>query len=254
MLELKVWSDYACFTRPENKAERVSYDVMTPSAARGVLEAIFWKPEFSWQVREIVVLKEVKRQSILRNELSNRAVFDTARGWEKTGGGMNVEEYDDRGKPKYRQQRHSLILRDVAYIIRAEIALRPHTTDPLVKYTEMFTRRAEKGQAFHQPYLGNREFSAFFSLPDGNEQPANVVRQLGGEYAEREGKLSLGRMLFDMEFTGAKKGRLKYRQHDAEGVRWVEGNAMPRFFDAELVEEGILRVPAHLYSPRGVKP
>lgn len=250
MLELKVWSDYACFTRPENKAERVSYDVMTPSAARGVLEAIFWKPEFSWQVREIVVLNEVKRQSILRNEVNSRASERAAKAWATNGGGFYAEE--DRA------QRHALILRDVAYIIRAEMVLKPHTADPLVKYTEMFTRRAEKGQAFHQPYLGNREFSAFFSLPDGNEPPANVVRQLGGEYAEREndgkGRLSLGRMLFDMEFTGAKKGRLKYRQHDVEGVRWVEGNATPRFFDAELVDKGILRVPAHLYAPREVKP
>lgn len=141
----------------------------------------------------------------------------------------------------------------MAYIIRAEIMLKPRAADPLTKYTEMFTRRTEKGQAFHQPYLGNREFSAFFSLPDGNEQPANVVQQLGGEYAEAAGRLSLGRMLFDMEFTPAKKGRLKYRQHDVEGVRWVEGNATPRFFDAELVEGGILRVPAHLYATREVK-
>lgn len=92
MLELKVWSDYACFTRPENKAERVSYDVMTPSAARGVLEAIFWKPEFSWQVREIVVLNEVKRQSILRNEINSRASERAAKTWSASGGGFYAEE------------------------------------------------------------------------------------------------------------------------------------------------------------------
>ncbi|MFW8628116.1 type I-C CRISPR-associated protein Cas5c [Deinococcus sp. ME38] len=240
MLELKVWSNHACFTRPENKAERVSYDVMTPSAARGVLEAVFWKPEFQWQVREIVVLNEVRRQSILRNEVNTLASERSARGWAKDGGGFYAEE--DRA------QRHSLILRDVAYVIRAEMVLRPHAADPLVKYTEMFTRRVQKGQAFHQPYLGNREFSAYFSLPDGTEQPANLVRQLGGEYAENAGQLSLGRMLFDMQFTQAKKGRLKYRQHDAQGVRWVDGHATPRFFDAVLTGGGVLRIPAYLYG------
>lgn len=244
MLELKVWSDYACFTRPENKAERVTYDVMTPSAARGVLEAVFWKPEFSWQVRQIVVLREVKRFSILRNEVNSRASERAASTWAKSGGGFYAEE--DRA------QRHALVLRDVEYIIRAEMILKPHTTDPLVKYTEMFQRRAEKGQAFHQPYLGNREFTAFFSPPDGNEQPANIVRQLGGEYAEQKGELSLGRMLFDLDFKTARQGRLKYRQHDAQGVRWVDGQATPRFFDAVITDGGILRVPRELYERQEV--
>lgn len=240
MLELKVWSDYACFTRPENKAERVSYDVMTPSAARGVLEAVFWKPEFGWRVREIVVLRPVKRFSILRNEVNTVASERAARGWAASGGGFYAEE--DRA------QRHALVLKDVAYVIRAEMVLEPHATDPLTKYTEIFSRRAEKGQTFHQPYLGNREFTAFFSLPDGDERPANVIRQLGGEYAEREGELSLGRMLFDLEFQEAKKGRLKYRRHGAEGARWASGNATPRFFDAKLTDGGVLRVPKALYG------
>lgn len=245
MLELKVWSDYACFTRPENKAERVSYDVMTPSAARGVLEAVFWKPEFSWQVREIVVLKEVRRLSILRNEVNSRASERAAKGWAASGGGFYAEE--DRA------QRHALVLRDVAYVIRAEMVLKPHTTDPLMKYTEMFQRRAEKGQAFHQPYLGNREFSAFFSLPEEGYKAANIVRQLGGEYAEKDNRLSLGRMLFDMDFQPAKKGRLKYRQHDGQGTRWVDGQATPRFFEAVLMDGGVLQVPPELYSRQEVK-
>ena len=240
MLELKVWSDYACFTRPENKAERVSYDVMTPSAARGVLEAVFWKPEFGWRVREIVVLRPVKRFSILRNEVNSLASERAAKGWAASGGGFFAEE--DRA------QRHALVLKDVAYLIRAEMVLEPHATDPLTKYTEIFSRRAEKGQAFHQPYLGNREFTAFFSPPDGNEQPANVVRQLGGEYAEQEGELSLGRMLFDLEFQEVQKGRLKYRRHGPEGARWASGNATPHFFDAKLTGGGVLWVPKALYG------
>lgn len=244
MLSLKVWGDYACFTRPENKAERVSYDVMTPSAARGVLEAIFWKPEFVWQVREIIALNEVRRFSILRNEVNTLASERTAKGWAAKGGGFSAE--DDRA------QRHALILKNVAYVIRAEMVLKPHATDTLAKYTDIFTRRVEKGQAFAQPYLGTREFSAFFSPPSAEDKAANLVRQLGGEYAEREGELSLGRMLFDLEFKAAKKGRLKYREHDVEGGRWALGNATPRFFEAKLTDGGVLRVPEHLYS--GAKP
>lgn len=240
LLSVKVWADNALFTNPISKVERVSYDVMTPSAAKGVLEGIFWKPEMRWNVREIVVLNEVKRQSILRNEVNSVASERVARGWQKEGSGGFFADED-------RAQRHSLILRDVAYIIRAEIVLAPHTRDPLVKYTEMFQRRVEKGQAFHQPYLGCREFSAFFSPPEGNEQPANIIRQLGGEYAEAAGQLSLGRMLYEVEMRPDPKGKVKYRQHDADGSRWVNATAMPRFFDAELVEGGILRVPEHLF-------
>lgn len=226
MLELKVWSDYACFTRPENKVERVSYDVMTPSAARGVLEAVFWKPEFEWQVRQIAVLNPIRRFSLLRNEVNTLASERTARNWAANGGGFFAEE--DRA------QRHALVLRDVCYVIRADMVLRPHAQDPLQKYTEMFTRRAEKGQAFHQPYLGNREFTAFFSLPDGDETPIDHTEDLG-------------RMLFDLRFEEAPKGRLKYRAHGEGGGRWATGNALPKFFPARL-EKGVLHVPRDLYG------
>ena len=92
LLTVRVWGEMACFTRPEMKAERVSYPVMTPSAARGVLEAIFWKPEFSWQVREIWVLKPIQHFSILRNEVNSKAVVSTAQGWAGAGGGYFAEE------------------------------------------------------------------------------------------------------------------------------------------------------------------
>src|SRR5437899_6039258 len=105
-LEVKVWGSLACFTRPEMKAERVTYPVMTPSAARGVLEAIFWKPEFSWQVREIWVLNPIRHFSILRNEVNSKVVVSTAKGWAEHGGSY-FAEYD-------RAQRHMLALRDVA--------------------------------------------------------------------------------------------------------------------------------------------
>lgn len=226
MLELKVWSDYACFTRPENKVERVSYDVMTPSAARGVLEAVFWKPEFEWRIREIAVLKPIRRFSILRNEVNTLASERAAKSWAASGGGFVADED--------RSQRHALVLRDVAYIIRADIVLKAHMKDPVQKYIEMFARRAEKGQAFHQPYLGNREFTAFFSPPDGHETPIDQTEDLG-------------RMLFDMQFAEASKGRLKYRAHDGAEPRWATGNATPRFFAARL-QKGVLHVPASLYG------
>lgn len=225
MLELKVWSDYACFTRPENKVERVSYDVMTPSAARGVLEAVFWKPEFEWRIREIAVLNPIRRFSILRNEVNTLASERAAKSWAASGGGYMADED--------RSQRHALVLRDVAYIIRADIVLKAHTKDPVQKYLEMFQRRAEKGQAFHQPYLGNREFTAFFGPPEGNETPINQTEDLG-------------RMLFDMQFAEASKGRLKYRVHDQAEPRWATGNATPKFFAARL-QNGVLHVPDSLY-------
>lgn len=229
MLTLKVWGDYACFTRPENKVERVSYDVMTPSAARGVLEAVFWKPEFEWRVREIHVLKPIRRFSLLRNEVNALASERAAKGWAANGGGYFAEED--------RSQRHALILRDVAYLIRADIVLKPHASDPVQKYREMFTRRVGRGQAFHQPYLGTREFTAFFDLPDGDEQAIDLTDDLG-------------RMLFDLRFTGApgqKGGRLKYRTHSPEGGRWTSGNATPAFFPARL-QAGVLHVPRQLYG------
>src|SRR5713226_8066404 len=131
-LEVKVWGVLACFTRPEMKVERVSYEVITPSAARGVLEAIFWKPEFAWQVREIWVLRPIRHFSILRNEVKSKAVVSTARGWAEEGGGYFAE--DDRA------QRHTLALRDVAYLIKADIVLKPHATDDIAKYRDQFRR------------------------------------------------------------------------------------------------------------------
>jgi CRISPR-associated protein Cas5d len=207
-LTVKVWGDTACFTRPEMKAERVSYPVMTPSAARGVLEAIFWKPEFTWQIREIWVLKEVRYVSILRNEVNSKAVLSTARGWARSGGGYFAEE--DRA------QRHTLALCDVAYVIMADTVLALHATEDIAKYRDQFRRRVNRGQCYQQPYLGCREFVTFFGPPDSKEQPINLTE-------------NLGRMLFDLNYTPDKSGR-----------------GTPRFFEARL-EGGILRIPSDLY-------
>ena len=225
-LEVKVWGDFACFTRPEFGAERVSYEVMTPSAARGVLEAIFWKPEFRWLVREIRVLNPIRRFSILRNEMNSTQSERTAKGWEKNGGGYYADE--DRA------QRHTLCLRDVAYIISADIELKEHATDPPAKYRDQFRRRVQRGQCFNQPYLGTREFSAFFGSPDGTEQPIDVSDDLG-------------LMLFDVDFIPSSNGAVSYAAHGEQGREIVKGDAQPRFFQARL-DRGILRVPPEMYE------
>jgi len=207
-LEVKVWGGIACFTRPEMKVERVSYDVMTPSAERGVLEAIFWKPEFSWQVREIWVLNPIRHLSILRNEVNSKAVISTAQKWVKDGGGYFAE--DDRA------QRHTLALREVSYLIKADIVLKSHATDNIAKYRDQFRRRVERGQCYHIPYLGCREFAAYFSPPDRSEQALALTDDLG-------------RMLFDLDYTSDGSGR-----------------GTPRFFLAHL-KAGVLRIPTELY-------
>jgi CRISPR-associated protein Cas5d len=219
-LVVKVWADYACFTRPEFGAERVSYSVMTPSAARGVLEAIFWKPEFSWVIQEIQVLKPIRHFSIVRNEMNSWQSASSARS----------EEYryfadDDRA------QRHTLGLRDVAYIVKAEIQLKPHAGANEAKYRDQFRRRVKRGQCHHQPYLGTREFSAFFGEPDPHDHPIAHSDELG-------------LMLLDMEFIATpQNSTLSYFTHDGSGGTVTKGRAQPKFFRARL-ENGVLRVPA----------
>ncbi|MCW3062670.1 MAG: type CRISPR-associated protein Cas5 [Capsulimonas sp.] len=198
-VEVKVWSAFACFTRPEAKVERVSYDVMTPSAARGVLEAIFWHAPMKWRVREVVVLNKVKHFSLMRNEVKSKA---SARSE-----GLNIGDE--------RTQRHTLGLRDVAYIIRADVWLPEGAADDAyVKYRDQFRRRVNRGQCFQRPYLGCREFAAEFGPVDGTEKPIDVSEDLG-------------LMLFDIAYAPKEN--------------------IPRFFDGRL-ENGVLRVPQELYE------
>lgn len=203
-LAVRVWGDYACFTRPENKAERVSYSVPTPSAARGILESIFWKPEFRWQVEEIRILRPIRYFSILRNEVNSRAVVSTARKWQKDGGGYMAS--DDRA------QRHTLALRNVAYVIQASIMLHDHADADIAKYRDQFRRRVQKGRCFARPYLGCREFSANFGEPQDADQPIDRTDELG-------------QMLHDIAYTPDGSGR-----------------GAPIFFDASL-KQGVLHVP-----------
>ena len=185
---LEVWGPMACFTRPELKVERVSYDVITPSAARAIFEAIFWKPAIHWQVTKIEVLNDIKWTSIRRNEVgavaSNTPIF-----------------IEDK-----RQQKNSLLLKDVRYRIWAKLEFIPvwkrtkqhdssgneeHNDENPAKYNAMFERRASKGQCFNQPYLGTRECSASFKLVN----PETDVLE-----APIEDSRDLGIMLYDMDF------------------------------------------------------
>lgn len=171
-VSVRVWGDLACFTRPELKVERVSYPVMTPSVARGILEAIFWKPEFSWKVIDIQVLAPVRWLSFRRNEVKSIKPLASVRDWATSGIGSYVAEED-------RDQRHTLALRDVAYLINAEPMPHSQTLDDSAKYRDQFRRRVDRGQCYSQPFLGCREFSASFGLAAENEQPIDWDEDLG---------------------------------------------------------------------------
>jgi CRISPR-associated protein Cas5d len=175
---LEVEGEYACFTRPEMKVERVSYEVITPSAARAVFEAILWKPAIAWQVERIEVLRPIRWLTVRRNEVASKIPVRNVQTAMRTGGGVLGLYVDDD-----RQQRGSLILRDVAYRIWAHFGpgRGPNADDPLAKYEAMFRRRAEHGQCVAQPYLGTREFACRFTLVDGppGRAPIDETRELG---------------------------------------------------------------------------
>ncbi|MBD2552554.1 type I-C CRISPR-associated protein Cas5 [Limnothrix sp. FACHB-708] len=225
-LRVKFTAPYACFTRPEFKVERISYDVPTPSAMRGACEAIFWKPEMRYKIREIHVLKPIKYFSIWRNEVNSRQVFATAQGWAKKGEGSYFAD-DDRA------QRHTLCLQDVAYVVDLDIEVLPHAAADVAKYRDQFQRRIERGQCHHQPYLGTREFSAFFEKPNPDHSADCADPSLNRE---------LGLMLYDVEFQEQPKGPVSYRKRDQSGDRIVTAQAHPRFFRASL-KQGVLTIP-----------
>lgn len=204
---IEIWGDYACFTKPEKKVERMSYDVITPSAARNIFQAIFWKPAIRWQVTRIEVLNPVKWFSVRRNEVG-------AVG----GGNANAKPICATEK---RQQKNTLMLRDVRYRIYARmIYLRPELrpgkpTRPAgddenpAKYQEMFERRASKGQCFTTPYLGTRECTAFFKLlPEGAKNGDDLLKE----------SRDFGLMLYDIDFDSKELSPMFYHAHMRDGV------------------------------------
>jgi len=206
---LKVWGRNACFTRPEMKVERVSYDVMTPSAACGVLEAILWKPAIRWMVERIDVLAAIRWESVRRNEVGGVMSARSA--------GLFIEDQ--------RQQRAGLFLRDPAYTIHArfEMTEKAGPEDSVTKFQEMFLRRAEKGQCFHRPYLGCREFAADFSL----------IRQDAALPEPIAESRDLGWMLYDIQHDN---------RFDENNKHFCIESCRPSFFRAEI-KNGVMMVP-----------
>lgn len=197
----EVWGDWACFTRPELKVERVSYDVITPSAARAIFEAIFWKPAIRWQITKIEVINPIKWTTIRRNEV----------GAVASKSPIFIEEK--------RQQKNSLLLQDVRYRIYAKLVFRPARErkgevvkdgENPMKYYQMFERRASQGQCFTQPYLGCREFAASWEY----------VENVEGRQAPIAEDRDLGIMLYDMDFdkNPQKPDAIFYRAKMEQGV------------------------------------
>jgi len=212
-VHLRVWGDFACFTRPEMKVERVSYPIMTPSAARGVLEAIFWEPQIWFLVDEIRVVKRGAWVSFRRNEVMSTISLDSAAGWMKNP--AKVKPIEAGGGAADGTQRNMLILEDVEYIISAEIRLSEmgkNIPGGMEKYVAEFKRRARAGKCFHRPYLGMREFAADFDLED-SPQPAleRRCRELSKDAKTLWPEEDLGLMLYDVFDWQSRK----------EGFRWL---------------------------------
>ena len=197
-VKLHCWGDWACFTRPEMKVERVSYDVMTPSAARGVVEAVYWKPEIRWHIDRVTVLKPIQFTSVRRNEVKDKIGAGAAKAM-KDGAGKLAFCVDDDDN---RQQRATLMLRDVGYIIEAHIEILGGP-DNIAKHLDQFNRRARKGSCFTRPYLGCREFASHFALLEAESEFPAVDPSLAGER-------DLGWMLHDVDFSNAKDKQAKF--------------------------------------------
>jgi CRISPR-associated protein Cas5d len=197
-IKLHCWGEWACFTRPEMKVERVSYDAMTPSAARGVVEAIYWKPEIRWHIDRITVLNPIQFTSVRRNEVKDKIGAGAAKAM-KDGKG-NLAFYVDDGDN--RQQRATLMLRDVGYIIEAHIEI-VSGPDNIAKHLDQFNRRARKGSCFTRPYLGCREFAANFELLEADSAIPAADSSLAGER-------DLGWMLYEIDFSNATDKQAKF--------------------------------------------
>lgn len=206
-IRVEVWGDFACFSRPEMKVERISYDVITPSAARGLLEAIYWHPGMKWRIDNIYVLSPICMTNIRRNEVKSKILASNVRG-AMTGG--RSELFINTSSDI--QQRSSLVLQNVHYVIEAhfELTERANESDNAGKFQDIIKRRLQKGQCFHQPYFGCREFPARF-----REWKDDVISSI-------EETRDLGYMLWDMDYS------------DPKDIR-------PMFFHAKL-ENGIVHV------------
>jgi CRISPR-associated protein Cas5d len=259
VVAVKVWGEFALFSRPELSVERISYPLMTPSAARGVLDAILFKPQMAWHVRRITALRphfpsdypagEAKQHyrliGIRRNEIQGMIAPRTVEGWMKDPTSFEPYLVDSAGREgaqgQNRTQRNSLVLQHVAYLIEASPKLtakanqprtkpeddEDHGADTVAKYIAMFQRRVTKGQCFHRPYLGIREFAAQFGPPSGNDETVS-------SWGKAENPESLGFMLYDIRYG-------------------PDGTKRPGFFDAK-VANGVLHCDSEASGPNGEPP
>ncbi len=215
-ISLRVWGPLACFTRPEWKTERVSYDVMTPSAARNILRAILRKPEFEWHIREIQVLRAIQFTQLMRNELGKKASVGA--------GPLYIEDQ--------RTQRHARVLVDVAYRIIADVWLydsaRQEGETPQ-EYRAQFRRRAARGQYHHAPYFGCREFPLFFEEeePAGGEPPIALSKPLGRMLFDFSNFQPDGRATPVFFEASLEAGVLRVPQHLYETMKWRRSNVAP---------------------------
>ena len=209
-VQMEVWGAYALFTRPEMKTERVSYDVMTPSAARGILEAVYWHPGMKWVIDSIEVLAPIRHTNVRRNEVKSVISARSVKAvMEKGRGSLYINTKDDI------QQRAALVLKNVRYVINAhfEMTEKASSSDNPGKFQDIIMRRLKRGQCYHQPYFGCREFPAHFRLYEGG---CGCPDEIAGER-------DLGYMLWDMDFSNPE-------------------NIQPLFFRAYM-KDGIISVP-----------
>ena len=207
-IALRVWGEYALFTRPEMKVERVSYDMITPSAARGIIEAVYWKPAMRWVIDKIHVMKEISFTNIRRNEVGEKISKSVP---EKILNGDTSQYY--LSATVERQQRAALVLRNVEYILEAHFETLPQAAqagETPEKHYNMIVRRLQKGQHYHAPCLGTREFPAHLEWVEKNAIPSSPLK----------GSLDLGWMLYDLDYSDQR-------------------NITPRFFRA-LLHDGVL--------------
>ncbi len=223
-IKLHAWGEFACFTRPEMKVERMSYDVMTPSAARGIVEAIYWKPEIRWHIERLHVLKPIRFTSLRRNEVASKIpAGNVSKAIKGSSASLALYVEEDR------QQRAATVLRDVGYVIEAQFEIVGGELN-VAKHLDQFSRRARDGRCFHRPYLGCREFPADFALIESDDEMPE------SQLAETEER-NLGWMLDDMEYVPDPNGPV-IDSH--QGGHWrVEA----RFFPATMVN-GVIDVEA----------
>ncbi len=208
-VKIEVWGDYACFSRPEMKVERVSYDVITPSAARGLIEAIYWHPGMRYVIDKIRVCAPIRFTNVRRNEVKDVVKASSVKRLMESGGESFI------ATPDSIQQRAAMVLRDVRYVIEAhfEMTDKAAESDNSGKFQDILKRRIERGQFYHQPCFGTREFPAFFKSCD----------QIPECPAELKGEKDLGWMLLDLDYS------------DPNDIR-------PRFFRA-VMNDGVLTIP-----------